>query len=88
MSKLRVLYISDKVDPLIYSNNIKKRFGDVDLILSAGDLELDYYGFIVSSLNKPLLFVFGSIDAEVIICLLNRNRELGLFLFQYYMSIY
>jgi uncharacterized protein len=57
---LKVLCISDKVDPLIYSSNIKKRFTDVDLILSAGDLELDYYGFIVSSLNKPLLFVFGN----------------------------
>lgn len=60
MPTLRVLCISDKIDPLIYSSNIKDRFGDIDLVLSAGDLELDYYGFIVSSLNKPLLFVFGN----------------------------
>ena len=60
MSNLRVLCISDKIDPLIYSSNVKKRFGNIDLILSAGDLELNYYGFIVSSLNKPLLFVFGN----------------------------
>ena len=60
MPLLNVLCISDKVDPLIYSSNIKKRFGNIDLILSAGDLELNYYGFIVSSLNKPLLFVFGN----------------------------
>jgi Icc-related predicted phosphoesterase len=32
----------------------------VDLILSAGDLPMDYIDFIVSSLNKPLLFVFGN----------------------------
>jgi len=57
---MKLLCISDKVDPLIYSNNIKKRFGNIDLILSAGDLNMDYYGFIVSSLNKPLLFVFGN----------------------------
>ena len=60
MPQLKILCISDKIDPLIYSNNIKKRFNDIDLILSSGDLELKYYGFIVSSLNKPLLFVFGN----------------------------
>ncbi len=60
MGTLKLLCISDKVDPLIYSNNIKERFGDIDIILSSGDLNMDYYGFIVSSLNKPLLFVFGN----------------------------
>ena len=60
MPNLNILCISDKVDPLIYSNNIKNRFDDIDLILSAGDLELNYYGYIVSSLNKPLLFIFGN----------------------------
>lgn len=60
MSLKRILCISDKIDPLIYSSNVKKRFSDIDLVLSAGDLELNYYGFIVSSLNKPLLFVFGN----------------------------
>ena len=60
MGILKILCISDIVDPLIYSSNIKKRFNNIDLILSAGDLDMDYYGFIVSSLNKPLLFVFGN----------------------------
>ncbi len=60
MSKLKILCISDHIDPLIYSNQLKERFRDVDLVLSAGDLDLPYYGFIVSTLNKPLLFVFGN----------------------------
>jgi uncharacterized protein len=60
MPYLKILCISDKIDPLIYSNSIKERFYDIDLVLSAGDLDLNYYGFIVSSLNKPLLFVFGN----------------------------
>ncbi len=58
--KIRILCISDHIDPLIYSAGIKKRYHDIDLVISAGDLELRYYGFIVSSLNKPLLFVFGN----------------------------
>ena len=57
---LKILCISDQIDPLVYSSNIKERFSDVDLVLSAGDLPLDYLDFIVSSLNKPVFFVFGN----------------------------
>jgi Icc-related predicted phosphoesterase len=45
---------------MVYSSSIKDRFADVDLVLSAGDLPMEYLEFIVSSLNKPLLFVFGN----------------------------
>ncbi len=44
----------------MYSAGIKERFKDIDLIISAGDLDLSYYGYIVSSLNKRLFFVFGN----------------------------
>ncbi|MFW6208587.1 MAG: metallophosphoesterase, partial [Spirochaetota bacterium] len=52
MSTRKILCISDHVDPLIYSNQLKERFKDIDLVLSAGDLDRPYYGFIVSTLNK------------------------------------
>ena len=61
---MKILCISDQIDPLVYSNSIKKRFADIDAILSAGDLPLDYLDFIVSCLNKPLFFVFGNHHAE------------------------
>jgi Icc-related predicted phosphoesterase len=61
---MKILCISDQIDPLVYSSTIKDRFGDVDLVLCAGDLPLDYLDFIISSLNKPLLFVFGNHHAE------------------------
>lgn len=57
---MRILCVSDQIDPLVYSGSIKERFADVDLVLSAGDLPMEYLGFIVSTLNKPLLFVFGN----------------------------
>jgi len=57
---LKILCISDQIDPQVYSANIKERFSDIDIILSAGDLPLDYLDFIVSTLNKPLFFVFGN----------------------------
>jgi len=57
---MKILCIADHIDPLVYSSGIKTRFKDVELVLSAGDLPLGYYDFIVSTLNKPLLFVFGN----------------------------
>jgi len=57
---LKILCISDKIDPQIYSPLIKERFSDVDIILSAGDLPLNYLDYIISCLNKPLFFVFGN----------------------------
>ena len=61
---MKILCISDQIDPLVYSPSIKKRFSDIDLILCAGDLPLDYLDFIISSLNKPLFFVFGNHHVE------------------------
>lgn len=57
---MKILCVSDHVDPLVYSATIKTRFSDVSLVLSSGDLPFNYYDYIISSLNKPLLFVFGN----------------------------
>ncbi|MDR0554154.1 MAG: metallophosphoesterase [Treponema sp.] len=61
---MKILCVSDQIDPLVYSSAIRERFADVDLVLSAGDLPLDYLEFIVSSLNKPVFFVFGNHNLE------------------------
>lgn len=57
---MKILCVSDYVDPLIYNQEVKQNFGDVDLVLCAGDLSLDYVDFIVTVLNKPTYFVFGN----------------------------
>lgn len=57
---MKILCVSDFIDPLVYSNSIKERFADIDMILAAGDLPMEYVDFIVSSLNKPAFFVFGN----------------------------
>ena len=61
---MKLLCIADHIDPFIYSPGLKTRFADVDIVLSAGDLSLDYYDYIVSTLNKPLYFVFGNHHLE------------------------
>ncbi|MDR2135770.1 MAG: metallophosphoesterase [Treponema sp.] len=63
---MKILCISDQIDPLVYTNSIRERFGDVDIVLSAGDLPMDYLDFVVSSLNKPLFFVFGNHNLNVL----------------------
>jgi len=57
---MKILCVSDHIDPLVYSNSIRERFSDIGIVLAAGDLPLSYYDYIVSSLNKPLLFIFGN----------------------------
>lgn len=59
---MKILCVSDQLDPLVYSLSTKDRFKDVDLVLAAGDLPPEYLGFIVSVLNKPVLYVLGNHD--------------------------
>ena len=59
---MRLLCIADHVDPFIYSNGLKERYGNVDMVLSAGDLPPEYLGFITSMLNKDLIYVAGNHD--------------------------
>jgi len=60
----KILCVADEVDLLVYSSSVKERFGDVDLVLSAGDLPGEYLGFIAAMLNKPLISVAGNHDPE------------------------
>jgi Icc-related predicted phosphoesterase len=61
---MKILCVSDQVDPLVYSPRMRERFKDVSLVLSAGDLPPEYLGFITSMLNKDLLYVAGNHDLE------------------------
>lgn len=72
---MKILCISDQVDPLIYSNSVKERFGDVELILCAGDLSMEYIDFVVSALNKPTFFVFGNHNLQEFNFYHNNNKN-------------
>jgi uncharacterized protein len=61
---MRILCVSDQVDPLVYSPRMRERFKDVDLVLSAGDLPAEYLGFISSMLNKTMAYVAGNHDLD------------------------
>ncbi|TVR02849.1 MAG: metallophosphoesterase [Spirochaetaceae bacterium] len=57
---MKILCVSDHVDPRVYASNVRERFPDVNLIIAAGDLPMEYLGFLASSFNIPVLFVFGN----------------------------
>jgi hypothetical protein len=62
---LKVLSLSDKQVDSIYNSQVKKRFGDVDLILGCGDLAYYYLEFVVSMLDVPLYYVRGNHSNQV-----------------------
>ena len=57
---MKILAISDHVDERIYSPAVADRFGDVELVLSCGDLPLYYLEYVVTLLRVPLLYVNGN----------------------------
>jgi Icc-related predicted phosphoesterase len=59
---VKILSVSDVVDHRIYSTSLAERHGDVDLVVSCGDLSYLYLEFILSVLNRPLYFVHGNHD--------------------------
>ncbi len=63
--RMRILAVSDKVEPVLYGPYIRQRVGKVDLILACGDLPYYYLEFIVSTLDVPLFYVHGNHDVPI-----------------------
>ena len=59
---MKILAVSDRVVNPIYGSHIRKRFGDVDMVVSCGDLPYSYLEYIVSMLNVPSFYVHGNHD--------------------------
>ncbi len=59
---MRVLTVSDKVEPVLYGPYIRERVGKIDLILACGDLPYYYLEYIVGLLDRPLYYVHGNHD--------------------------
>jgi Icc-related predicted phosphoesterase len=57
---MRILSLSDKQVDMIYSSQVRERFGDVDLILGCGDLAYYYLEYVISMLDVPLFYVRGN----------------------------
>src|SRR5438128_593661 len=62
---MKVLAISDNVLPqLENTEHLRQTYGDIDALISCGDLPAPYLELIGSTLNVPLLFVKGNHDTN------------------------
>ena len=59
---MRILAISDEVVRWMYSPALRERVGEIDLVISCGDLPIYYLEYIASSLNAPCAYVRGNHD--------------------------
>lgn len=59
---MKILAVSDHVAHAVYTCQIRDRFGDVDMVISCGDLPYSYLEFIATLLNVPCFYVHGNHD--------------------------
>ncbi len=64
MSRIKILAVTDQVVESLYSANVKDRFGNVDLIISCGDLSYSYLDYLVTVLGKLVYYVHGNRDKD------------------------
>jgi len=57
---IRVLAVSDQVDPRIHSASVRERHPGVQLVLGCGDVPASYLEFLADALDRPVYFVFGN----------------------------
>ena len=60
---MKILCISDETVPQLENvANLRRRYNDVDLVISCGDLSVAYLDLITTILGKPLMYVRGNHD--------------------------
>lgn len=59
---MKILSVSDTVEPVLYDRFDPSRWVGVNLILACGDLPPEYLSFLVTRLNVPLYYVKGNHD--------------------------
>lgn len=64
--QLDVLAVSDEVDPRIYSTTIRERMGDIDLVVSCGDLPATYLEYLTDALRREVYYVLGNHAEELV----------------------
>ena len=61
---IRVLAVSDQLDPALGDERSRRAIGPIDFIVGCGDLDCDDLSFLADGFNAPLVYVLGNHDAE------------------------
>ena len=62
---MRVLVISDEVEPHLYGPGAARLQGTIDVLVSCGDLPFYYLEYLAGTLNVPSYFIFGNHGFEL-----------------------
>jgi hypothetical protein len=61
---IRLLAVSDQLEPTLVDSRNRGAIGPIDLIVGCGDLDCDDLAFITDSINAPLVYVKGNHDTD------------------------
>lgn len=65
---MKILFVSDTVVPQLENAvNLRRRYADIQLVVSCGDLSAAYLEYITSVLSVPMLYVRGNHDERYIV---------------------
>lgn len=59
---MRILAVSDRIEERLYASKIADRYKKVDLLIGCGDLPFFYLDYLMSAINRPLVYVRGNHD--------------------------
>lgn len=59
---MKILAVSDRVIDKLYNPDVRQRFPDIDLLIGCGDLPYYYLEFLISALDRRLVYVRGNHD--------------------------
>lgn len=62
---MRILTVSDVVEPSLHPDFDARRFAAVDLVMACGDLPPEYLAALVNRLGAPLYYVCGNHDVRM-----------------------
>ena len=72
---MKILSLSDKKIPFIYSASVRSRFEHIDFIIGCGDLPYYYLEFVLTALGVPLFYVRGNHDHEIEYSSIGKRRN-------------
>jgi hypothetical protein len=61
---IRLLAVSDEIDPSLWDHLDRETLGPLDLLVSSGDLPPDYLSYLEGTLRVPFVFVMGNHDLD------------------------
>lgn len=59
---MKILCISDRVEPMLHGPSLTSYAREVEAVISCGDLPFDYLDYIVTFLGVPVYYVLGNHD--------------------------